>query len=232
MLLLESDYMKICTKCNREYDDGLNFCSKCGTSLITKPQEYFCPSCGKSLGETFDRFCPYCGCQFGQEQATTTFNTDATSNNNVNTESIIYQNNSNESFKYQSANKPSCLSKEYLFSFKGRRGRLEGLIAGTIFSTIFLFAIFSSDGTWNTPFGYLLFIVGAMAFWAKLANAVKRAHDFGKSGAWLLVCFMAYCLILSFIKSINPQLWGFVSMIAPYIIYLPKGTDGPNKYGL
>ena len=53
--------MKFCSNCNREYDNNLNFCSKCGGKLIVKPQIYYCPTCGKQLVENTGKFCPYCG---------------------------------------------------------------------------------------------------------------------------------------------------------------------------
>ncbi len=56
--------MKICPKCQLEYDDEFAFCSKCGVPLVVEHQEYFCPTCGKSLGEKFESFCPYCGQSF------------------------------------------------------------------------------------------------------------------------------------------------------------------------
>ena len=57
--------MKFCTNCGQQCNDEMSFCSKCGNALINEPQEYFCPTCGKSLGEKFDSFCPYCGQSFG-----------------------------------------------------------------------------------------------------------------------------------------------------------------------
>ena len=57
--------MKICNNCGQKFNDEMNFCPKCGVQLSVEPKEYFCPSCGKSLGETYESFCPYCGKSFG-----------------------------------------------------------------------------------------------------------------------------------------------------------------------
>lgn len=60
--------MKTCNNCGQQFDDEMNFCPKCGIPLTAEPMEYFCPSCGRSLGETFDSFCPYCGQSFVETQ--------------------------------------------------------------------------------------------------------------------------------------------------------------------
>ena len=222
--------MKICNNCNREYDDGLNFCSKCGGALTAKPQEYFCPSCGKSLGESFDRFCPYCGCQFGQVQKTIAVTTSADQNNTLNAESDSYTNNSYATTMQQSANRPGYFSKEYLFSLKGRRGRAEGLITWFIISAIFLGCIALGLANEKNPFFYLMLVIALLAWWANVANAVKRAHDFDRSGLWLLGCFIGVAIFGAILKAVSPELQTIVTFIAPYLLYIPKGTDGPNKY--
>ncbi len=55
--------MKICEKCQMEYPDDMAFCSRCGTPLQSKIQEYACPTCGKVLGKEIPKFCPNCGQQ-------------------------------------------------------------------------------------------------------------------------------------------------------------------------
>lgn len=224
--------MKICTKCNREYDDGLNFCSKCGNTLVTKPQEYFCPSCGKSLGESFDRFCPFCGFQFGQAKETATSTTHNTQNSTMNTGHFFYANSSHTATEQQISNRPGYLSKEYLFSFKGRRGRAEGLITWFILSAIFLGSIAVGLANEKNPLFYLMIVIALMAWWANVANAVKRAHDFDRSGLWLLGCFIGVAIFGAILKAISPELQTIVTFIAPYLLYIPRSTDGPNKYGV
>ena len=52
--------MKVCSKCNLEYDDKFAFCHKCGSKLELKEEKPVCPSCGNEI-ETDGEFCPYCG---------------------------------------------------------------------------------------------------------------------------------------------------------------------------
>lgn len=51
--------MKVCMKCNENYDDDFVFCPKCGSNLITD-NHLKCPNCEKELDNDFI-FCPYCG---------------------------------------------------------------------------------------------------------------------------------------------------------------------------
>ena len=224
--------MKFCGNCNREYDDNLNFCSKCGRTLMRKPQEYFCPSCGKSLGESFDRFCPYCGCQFEQVQVTINAGVPNTKNDDSNTESVVHSNKSYTSTVRQSSNRPGYFSKEYLFSFKGRRGRAEGFITWLVLSALMLGMIFLGAANQYNPFVYLLVIIGFLIAWAEIANAVKRAHDFNKSGLWLMGCCIGFMILGAVLKAVSQDLQAIFSFVVPYLLYLPKGTDGYNKYGL
>ena len=224
--------MKFCGNCNREYDDNLNFCSKCGKALLIRPQEYFCPTCGKSLGESFDRFCPYCGCQFGQVQETRSNVNYNTQNNTMNTESVVHTNKSYKTTTQQNSNRPGYFSKEYLFSLNGRRGRAEGLITWLLLSALMLGVIFLGAANQNNPFVYLMVLIGVMIAWAEIANAVKRAHDFNKSGLWLIGCCIGFMVLGAVLKAVSQELQAIVSFVAPYLLYLPKGTDGSNKYGL
>ena len=52
--------MKICAKCNLEYDDKFTFCQKCGNRLKFKEERKICSNCGKEF-ETDGEFCPFCG---------------------------------------------------------------------------------------------------------------------------------------------------------------------------
>ena len=54
-----------------------------------------------------------------------------------------------------------------------------------------------------------------LVLWISLANYVKRWHDVGKSGWWVLICL---------IPCIGP-LWQFVEL------GFSRGTYGPNHYG-
>ena len=66
--------MKVCSKCNIEYDDEFMFCYKCGEKLQQKVEveeeeeeieksnieQVFCPYCGKKVDSDSD-YCVFCG---------------------------------------------------------------------------------------------------------------------------------------------------------------------------
>ncbi len=52
--------MKICTKCQLEFDDKYAFCDKCGGKLQEIIDMVFCPYCGNKI-ETSGEYCPFCG---------------------------------------------------------------------------------------------------------------------------------------------------------------------------
>ena len=59
--------MKICPKCNEEYDDKFVFCHQCGEKLQEKIELTFCQYCRKKVKIDGD-YCPYCGNQLGINQ--------------------------------------------------------------------------------------------------------------------------------------------------------------------
>ncbi len=65
-----------------------------------------------------------------------------------------------------------------------------------------------------TTAGFIVMIVSLVGLWPSLAAAVKRCHDRGRSGWFLL---------LAMIPLIN--LWVLVE------VYFLRGTVGENKYG-
>lgn len=52
--------MKICVKCQLEYNDKYTFCQKCGCKLELKEEKNTCSNCGNVI-ETNGGFCPFCG---------------------------------------------------------------------------------------------------------------------------------------------------------------------------
>ena len=63
--------MRVCPKCNTEYDDEFMFCGRCGEKLQKKIvvmeeateqnniEQKFCPYCGKEI-DADSNFCPFC----------------------------------------------------------------------------------------------------------------------------------------------------------------------------
>ena len=56
--------MKICDHCGEQFSDERILCPRCGGHLSDISQEFFCPTCKKSLGKSFGTSCPYCGQSF------------------------------------------------------------------------------------------------------------------------------------------------------------------------
>ena len=63
--------------------------------------------------------------------------------------------------------------------------------------------------------GITTFLIGIALIWPALAVSIKRWHDRGKSGWWMLI----------FLIPIIGWIWGFVEL------GIIEGTRGPNEYG-
>lgn len=150
--------MKVCNKCNCEYDEDLNFCSKCGSELVLKPKVLFCASCGKLLGENADKFCPYCGYQIVQtsksvsEQISgiakklklpkiTLPTSNSHNSNNVEQSSFNNESTAKDNQTNDAANNTVAIEEKHfsvkemlsrLFMFDGCIGRLEYFILAII----------------------------------------------------------------------------------------------------
>ena len=118
--------------------------------------------------------------------------------------------------------------KQILFSFTGRIPRRQywaaiGIQIGAIFVLALiagiLLPIFKKDGDPSSLFIALLVILGipvvVFAIWAGLAVGVKRWHDRGKSGWWMLLGFIPYL----------GAIWTFIECGCL------RGTEGPNRFG-
>ena len=87
--------MKICKKCNLEFEDKFTFCHHCGGKLQEKIEQNFCPYCGNKI-ETSGEFCPYCGKSLLDACPVTKANANSTSNV-ITEEPIVLQKQENKS---------------------------------------------------------------------------------------------------------------------------------------
>lgn len=95
------------------------------------------------------------------------------------------------------------------FTFRGRKNRAQyWRFIGFLFLTVICVGLFSGG---NEALIGLLVIASA---WSSISNAVRRLHDFNRSGWWWLLC----CL--------QPIGW-----LVAIIIGLIGGTKGDNDYG-
>ena len=97
-----------------------------------------------------------------------------------------------------------------LFQFDGRVNRAKFWLAVLI--------VWVVGGIVGSIFGFrsaIYFLVGLVLLWPYLAAAIKRGHDRGKSGWWMLIGLVP----------IIGQIWVLVEL------GFLAGTAGPNQYG-
>ncbi len=106
-------------------------------------------------------------------------------------------------------------------SFQGRIGRgmwwLTGvlqllLVAGAIAYVAAVDAAEDPRTGWQGPVFFLIVLFTA---WIGLCANIKRYHDRGKSGFWVLICFVPF---------VGP-IWMFIEL------GFLRGVDGPNSFG-
>ena len=140
-----------------------------------------------------------------------------------------------------------------LFSFTGRINRSKYWLAILLYSVLwiaFIAAVLIWLGGLNfdnlftlAGAGLAIWLVGAILFvagiWSGFATGIKRLHDRGKSG-WWIVLFWFGPSILGGMETGMPDLgdgfmlslagtaiaiWGFIELCCL------RGTNGPNQYG-
>lgn len=132
--------------------------------------------------------------------------------------------------------------KSLLFSFDGRINRAKWWLAVLIYViAAIVVTIIASIVTAIVPIvGIVLFVIyGIVALISGIAVGVKRLHDRGKSGLWLLVFYLvpgalsgigmfsgseAIYMLLSLIGT-GISIWMLVELGCL------RGTVGPNEYG-
>jgi uncharacterized membrane protein YhaH (DUF805 family) len=101
--------------------------------------------------------------------------------------------------------------------FDGRSRRKEywmfTLINMLIYVVIFAFTFGARGSLLTIAFWIFCFLYGIAAIIPSLAVSVRRLHDTGRSGWWLLISLIPF--------------GGFVLLV----FYVLDGTPGPNEYG-
>lgn len=121
------------------------------------------------------------------------------------------------------------------FTFHGRLGRgrflgyalLMGVIGNVaIFVGLFAFVFLTDtyiDERDVTP------LAGALYNYATallgLSYSVRRLHDLGHSGKWMIALLLPWGVILPY------PLVLLVSVLVLFVFAVAPGTDGPNRYG-
>lgn len=215
--------MKTCPKCHKIYGDSQNFCSECGTQLVLTPVSQALregENGGKQQeGTTAPVQDPTSTGEGAQEQGNS-----QPGNNNwqqyQQQQQYQYQQNpygpgNNPSFGARlQANIPDANTwKPMYFSFEGRMSRgtyvcrwlillLSAVVIGLICGIV----------TFLAPLGLVALIALAVS---QISLAVRRLHDRGHSGLWLLVCVVPALNLLMFV----------------YLLFA-QGQPGQNEYGM
>lgn len=215
--------MKTCPKCHKIYEDSQNFCSECGTQLVLTPVSQALregENGGKQQeGTTAPAQDPTSTGEGAQEQGNS-----QPGNNNwqqyQQQQQYQYQQNpygpgNNPSFGARlQANIPDANTwKPMYFSFEGRMSRgtyvcrwlillLSAVVIGLICGIV----------TFLAPLGLVALIALAVS---QISLAVRRLHDRGHSGLWLLVCVVPALNLLMFV----------------YLLFA-QGQPGQNEYGM
>jgi len=122
--------------------------------------------------------------------------------------------------QYQNSNSGLTL-KQILFSFSGRIPRrtywLWAIVAGlaTILPIALLAPLLDKEGAGQIVAIVVLIPLVITFIWVSLAIRVKRWHDHGKSGAWVLIGMI-------------PYIGGLISFI---FLGCMRGNYGFNQYG-
>ena len=105
---------------------------------------------------------------------------------------------------------PDAGIKEKIFSYTGRLNReryiLRSLAVGLVAAVLMFLAIFISEKVAT--------LVNILAVVIQIMLGIRRTHDIGKSGWWMLLMIIP---VVNFI-------WGL-------ILIFKKGDYGPNEYG-
>ena len=176
----------------------------------------FCSQCGAAISETA-KFCPSCGAVI--DSVASSQNTSMHSENSSTSESI---HETATTPKYEVAQTGSIDGngyikdkgiKELFFKKKGRLNRKRYILRCLTLSLIFFIALLlittNVQGLMIT--GNLLFIGTLIPY---IMLSIRRCHDLNHSGYFFLLCAIP-----------------IGNVIIPLMLWLKKGTSGPNNYG-
>ena len=180
----------------------------------------YCKKCGNEVGQ--NAYCPHCGCMIINREAGTSSNGAGSGSQGTD-----FGGAEVESFNLISAYK-SMFKKYAQFSGRSRRSEywyatlanfLIGFIAEIIFMIPAISALLSDGPSGGTLVGmgvlYVLILIYSLAvFVPLLALQIRRLHDIGKSGWYLLLALIPW-----------------VGSIILLVFACMDSQPGPNQYG-
>ncbi len=190
----------------------------------------FCQNCGTQLGES--KFCPNCGAQVGGQQSAEQNSTSYTATQSVNYTQIksvglfrayalMFKNYANFSGRSRRSEYWMAAVANYLIALIASIvfgamiiSEIEGIIDVLEFKDAFNIPIKFSDFGSLGVFAVIMLIYALIIFIPALSLQVRRLHDTGKSGWFLLISFV-------------PMIGG----ILLFVFMVLDSTPGANKYG-
>jgi uncharacterized membrane protein YhaH (DUF805 family) len=123
--------------------------------------------------------------------------------------------------------------RHFYFSPRGRTSRqfywlfgaLPLFVLGILLGTMVLAA-----RPYVSPLVLLVFMLGVviLAVWSGAAISIRRLHDFGVRGWWMLVAFALSLAVAYFVSLLAGHLLSLISWI---VVGVVPGTRGINEFG-
>lgn len=108
--------------------------------------------------------------------------------------------------------------KELFFTYEGRLNRkryfLRGLVIGLVGAVLIYLMTVAAVSTENVLVAFADFVIYAIIAVSSFMLSIRRLHDMGKPGWWVLILFVPV-----------------VGVILSLVMLFKKGTEGPNEYG-
>ena len=232
--------MKICPKCNKEYDGEFTFCGCCGSKLKENMESTFCQYCGQLVDDDSD-FCPFCGKRMNIDEKQEV-SIDNSQKDKVYQPISNITSNKNDFLYSVNDSKEPFFSKHHLFSYDGRRGR------SSYFNVMLFwrFILFIPDKFLSVitdkadDIGSVLFVIvlSLLMSYPSFCNIAKRLHDLNVSTNHAVCYFVfvqAFFIALEITKgSGNSTASSIIALVLigmAFPLLFAKGTDGPNQYG-
>lgn len=177
--------MKVCPKCNKEYDDNVTFCGDCGAALVSKVAVKNCPSCGKQADNPDAEYCQYCG-------------------KSLNEPAVTKDVELKEEHKQTQTSTPSILDR--LFSTRmGRKDFCWRYLVANLCSAV-PYYFYINGHSWAQ-----IFFIVILAYCISLI--VRRAHDANYSWGWTgVLCVLFFLPFLTFIILMCSKTYDGVNM--------------------